>query len=352
MKLVWDFTTAQANGTIQSICLTSSAGGEGELGSVDGKINSHVRFITSNMLELSTSNSTRCSYQMASVEADSVNKIPQIYSLHQTSTSIIIRKHTLPMGILSQTNKSVIYSNIAEDETVTVPFANPNSFNEDTLIFVDGFDGYWYGCYANANKTGDGSLYVVKINKSDYTLTDLGYQTLGGCTLAAINGTSYYYIPVISNGCVYLAKCNTSLSNSYYYYYATEVVFKVNLSNFADIKEINTGSTLSKETYNIGTCRLPNGSVVFCDRVIHSDDTCIIAPALTMTGAWFYNGFYFRHPVIFYKTFMFLIAINPNNHYCMIAVNPYYLASINNLSMPITKTADKTMKITYTLTYE
>ena len=33
VKLVWDFTTAQANGTIQSICLTSSKGGEGEYGS-------------------------------------------------------------------------------------------------------------------------------------------------------------------------------------------------------------------------------------------------------------------------------------------------------------------------------
>ena len=29
---------------------------------------------------------------------------------------------------------------------------------------------------------------------------------------------------------------------------------------------------------------------------------------------------------------------------------PQYLATINNLSQPVTKTADKTMKITYTIT--
>ena len=30
--------------------------------------------------------------------------------------------------------------------------------------------------------------------------------------------------------------------------------------------------------------------------------------------------------------------------------NPFYLGTINNLGTPVTKTADKTMKITYTLT--
>ena len=30
--------------------------------------------------------------------------------------------------------------------------------------------------------------------------------------------------------------------------------------------------------------------------------------------------------------------------------NPFYLGTINNLGAPVTKTADKTMKITYTLT--
>ncbi len=309
-------------------------------------------FITRNLLESSTSNSMRCGYRMVSIEPDDINKLPQMYSISQTRDSIIIRKHSLPMGYLSQTNTSIIYSDFVESENITIAFPNPNSFSEDTLLFIDGYDGYWYGFYTNANKTGDGSLYVVKIKKDDYTLTDLGYQTLSGCTLAYIIGNSNYYVPVISNGFVYLAKCNTSLSNSYYYYYATEVVYKVNLSNFVDVKEIITGGTLSKETYNMGICRLPNGSVVYGDRVIRPDDTCIIAQALSSLGAWFYNGYYFRHPVIFYKTFMFLIAINPNNYYCMIAVNPYYLATINNLSTPITKTADKTMKITYTLTYE
>jgi hypothetical protein len=32
--------------------------------------------------------------------------------------------------------------------------------------------------------------------------------------------------------------------------------------------------------------------------------------------------------------------------------DPRYLATINNLANPVTKTASKTMKVTYTLTYE
>lgn len=352
VKLVWDFTTAQANGTIQSICLTSSKGGEGEYGSFDGKMTSHVRFITRDLTESNTNNSMRCPYRMVSIEADEKNKIPQMYSIQQKASSIVIRKHSIPMGYLSQTNKSIIYADFDESETITLPFTNQNGLQEDALIFIDGFDGYWYGFYASANKSGSGSIYVVKISKADYTFTDLGYQTLSGCTLATISGNGYYYVPVVSNGFAYLSKCNVSLSSSTYNYYGTEVVYKVKLSDFSDITEISTGPTFSKETYYIGTCKLPNGSVIYGDRMIHPDDTCIVVQASTSNPAWFYNSYYFKHPVIYYKTFMFLIAINPNSNYCMISINPYYLATINNLSTPITKTADKTMKITYTLTYE
>ena len=38
------------------------------------------------------------------------------------------------------------------------------------------------------------------------------------------------------------------------------------------------------------------------------------------------------------------------NHGKGFSRNPFYLGTINNLGTPVTKTADKTMKITYTLT--
>ena len=40
----------------------------------------------------------------------------------------------------------------------------------------------------------------------------------------------------------------------------------------------------------------------------------------------------------------------PSAKYSFLPGNPLYFGTINNLGTPVTKTADKTMKITYTLT--
>ena len=349
VKMVWDFTTAQANGTIKSICLTSTEGGEGEYGSVSGQIKTNTRFITKNTISSSESNAITVSYCLVSVEEDAINKVPQLISITQEIATIKLRKHTIPLGIVSMTNKSLTYGVCDESETVAVTFKNAESLAANYLSFVDGGDGYWYGFYTPGNRIGNGKLYVVKIKKESYEITDLGYQTLTGCALVSINSYSMVFLPVISNGYVYLSKFDTTLSSSYNYYYGTETVYKVNLSNFTDIVEIVTGERFSRGANYIASARLPNGSVVYNDRIIHPDNSCMVMPTLSSTYSWFFDDYYFNYPLICYKTFLFTLGEYKR---CMMAINPYYLASINNLDTPITKTADKTMKITYTLTYE
>ena len=45
-------------------------------------------------------------------------------------------------------------------------------------------------------------------------------------------------------------------------------------------------------------------------------------------------------------------TISSPNYYYTVMKDPRYLATINNLSEPVVKTSSKTMKVTYTLTFE
>ena len=59
------------------------------------------------------------------------------------------------------------------------------------------------------------------------------------------------------------------------------------------------------------------------------------------------------HQMARYKTYMLREWVYSSSRYCnykeLFLYTPY-LATINNLASPVIKTADKTMKITYTLT--
>ena len=194
-------------------------------------------------------------------------------------------------------------------------------------------------------------MYGIKISKEDYSITDLGTQTLSSCLLVQVR--RIYHTPVISNGYVYIPKYDTASSGSYYAY-ASSTLYKVNLTNFADITEISTGDAFPTYTDcdGISLCRMADGSILYGDRWVRSDDSCVTISALAGDLGWYIDSFNADHPVFLFRTFMVAEIKESGDTLGCIAVNPYYLATINNLSSPVTKTADKTMKITYTLTYE
>jgi len=348
VKMVWDFTTAQANGTIKSVCLTSSKGGEGEYGSDAGLPISYERFITPNMSSNYYSYAVETDRPPISVEYDKLNKTYQLVSLYQESSAIVIRKYNYPTGDISQTTANLSF--YEQQEEISIEYSNPKSLSAGYMTFADGHDGYWYGFYSAGNKSGSGSLYAMKISKEDYSITEIGTQTLSGCTLVMVRRN--YYVPVISNGYVYIPKCDLAASSSSILYYGTEAMYKINLSNFADITEIVTGDAMSVYTDNMTKCYFPNGSIGYGDRIILPDDTCITMIALAGDKKWYADSYFSDIPIIPFRTFFVAGIQSSGDMLANVVVNPYYLATINNLSSPITKTADKTMKITYTLTYE
>ena len=68
--------------------------------------------------------------------------------------------------------------------------SNPSS-NEGAYDFFDGKDGYWYGFWGGNNKSGNASIIKIKINKSDFSITE-EQMTLNGVTCQAVGYNGDY----------------------------------------------------------------------------------------------------------------------------------------------------------------
>ena len=113
--------------------------------------------------------------------------------------------------------------------------SNPSS-NEGAYDFFDGKDGYWYGFWAGTNKSGNASITKIKINKSDFSFTE-ERMTLNGVTCQAVGYHGGYNTNPQRN-------VQSVLMNGYLYMvsYDKTKVYKINIENAADIKEIPLGS--------------------------------------------------------------------------------------------------------------
>lgn len=184
----------------------------------------------------------------------------------------------------------------------------------------------------------------IKISKTDYSFTE-GTWILSNAKLLEVGKRDKedtyperYVKSCIRDGYLYAAANNK------------KGIYKINLSNPADVKLIDLGFTSKfKSLGESGTCELCMtviGDVIMgSDFQIKKDDTVVktqgsvrLKPAAT--------------PLFQYKEFVFCWGGNYGTESrCTYLLTPY-LASINNLSSAVVKNTDKTMKITYTLTEE
>lgn len=141
---------------------------------------------------------------------------------------------------------------------------------------------------------------------------------------------------VIRNGYLYLQN------------YDCDGVYKINLSNVTDITLISLGfssanRTLSGSSTSQTYMALINDFIIAYDFIITADDTVV-----PLAGASRFP--YIGTPMFQYKEFLTGWGGNYGTDCHTTWLLMAYLASINNLAQAIVKNADKTMKITYTLT--
>ena len=336
-KFVWEFTPSQGNGTIAAVALTSAKGGNSVYGNEVNSSNGYLK-VKETRLESQTDDELTLLY--SAVEVDFENNV--MYSLRFVDSSVIVRKMRLPvftLGINDRLNDMTC--TILEETTLHCSVFSFTTGYTPYGDFMDGHDGYWYGFSNTSNSSGDAAMKWIKIKKSDLTFTE-GTWTLSNAHLQAIGSFKVdSYVTrtirgVIRNGYLYIMS------------YEKTGVYKINLSNVTDITLVSLGfesdyRAMSNSSTSQNYMTMINDFIIGYDFIIKADDSVV-----QLVGA--YRFPYIGTPLFQYKEFLTGWGGNYGSDYHTTWLLMPYLASINNLSQAIVKNADKTMKITYTLT--
>lgn len=342
---VWDFGTAQANGTIQSVALTSAYAG----------VNPFQRQVCGDFF---------C--DMDTIENKEHNGRPFlvkegfVYWLNADGVTVQRGRfdpYAVKVADLTYGSFTLPYETVT---TLELPDYKNFSNIGPAKYWMPGTDGYLYLItqnnrvssytsygntyynyyYDEGNEKDDAKLYITK-----YKMSDLSFEkqpedviTLAGVHLASRNE----YSIVINKGYLYAKS------------YDAHSIYVVNLSNTVDIK---TFTFDNNGTFDGMTPMLYNGGVQYQYQyqkngnnyyrtgflypdASHSEEAVdgaaiAISPILYSDGkilaTYHYDGYY-------------------DNDRIRTALRCAYLGTINNLSSPVTKNASQTMKITYTLT--
>ncbi len=337
-KFVWDFSTSQANGRIASLALTHYRAGRFYYGN---KFNRNACLLL-NRTYLDVNKETQRAY-IGLVEGNPTdNTFISLWPRENKSLEIIKFKEAYSSIGLTD---SVLGSRFQEIEKTTIDLTE---YYGDFYYwydgnFYDGKDGYWYGFLTKSNYNS-GLIRRIKINKKDYStqvdqwdLNDVRLYDLGSYPSSDSDNVYRSIGSVIKDG--YLYAINRDRKR----------IYKININNPVDISYMELGfkSDFSQggNTYNY--LYQWGDHILGYDFNITKDDKIIKNYGKDHSGTPFN---YVRTPTIEMGPFRIGYGIYSGTLYKCLYLHTPYLGTINNLSSPILKTADKTMKITYTLT--
>lgn len=341
-KFVWDFSTSQGNGRISSLALTHYRAGKFFYGNEYGR---EACLRLNRLYKYSIKYDVLRAY-LGLVEADPTNNLLiSLYPRENKTLDIIKFKEAFTSVGLNDPITGDGYQNI---EKMSVGIEDFFEEKRDWYYanFMDGKDGYWYGF--NAKNTDDNVvLRRVKINKKDYSVSNDKW-TLNNIRLSKIGEYR-------GSDSSYPFKMTASLMKNGYLYvmsYSEKEIYKINANNPVDITKIDLGfdSAFDYGQYTYNYLYEWGDYIMGYDFLINSKDEIIRNYGKNQfTG----DGLdYIKTPLISMGPFMLGYSSHEDTLYKTLYLHTPYLGTINNLSSPILKTADKTMKITYTLTEE
>lgn len=344
-KYVWDFATSQANGTISCICLSNILAGRG----CKYANNYFVRIKADTVIDGQVSTDDYRHNHRTYPEAGYRLEMIAVHN----ETSVRLRK--IPEDYIHARLMNRTYTQMAltasEETTVEmnhypywVHFIDGSKDNTDEPYWNDttrqdylfhAADGNWYGISRKDNRKYVGMYYGSE--RYDHTSYEFFMDKISGdsCTTQKIvlpSGTSDVN--------------HIGMSGKWLMFAISGTVYRLDTTNVANVEVVpNAGYT-------------DNQQFTFC-----VDDEVVI------NGWYYYDGqpkLYVRakdtygdgqqwgHRMISrYKTYAyqeFFYSYYGWKFRKEAYLYTPYLATINNLSSPVIKTADKTMKITYTLT--
>lgn len=305
LTLVFDWDTSHGNGTINSICLTSQTGGYIGYGNKSGQSMSSLRtfMINQNYRTVDRSdtyrNAGKCFYN---------NRLHMIYK-DGNDIKLVVRR--IPL---------TAHSIFDKQQTVTTLSGLTEAYNYFTGTTGGKYIVLWKSTVIQSGGTFKVGLY------------DPSTQTVTEKTLTNSTGARLFMDGQYIDGYLYVYDGDNSK------------IYKYKFSTAEYVEGITMGNGRHKFCEIVpGILTMGSGQIW-----IDAEGTGTYYPT---NGVFNTNGYVEPEYGMSYDGYF--CAVEQSNWYrtCIGFIkNPLYLATINNLSSPVTKDATKTMKVTYTLT--
>lgn len=315
---VWDFSTSQANGTIASLALTNYKAGE------DPFYN-----------EMIYDSSVYMNRYYSPIGYDAKKGIIYFYSE-------------------GKVYKKQMYTNIIDANSPTLGeeiLIKDFSFEDPKYSYWDicnGYDGYLYAIYATSHSSKSTVTFRIK----RWRIDDFSFEEDSELNFSLDNITN-----ISTSSPNYTMSTRYSVSKGYLYFvsYDYDCVYKVNLSNTVDVKEIKLDGVRVHyilPRYNgglfawvswPGVTSAGASTTYYSIAIIYSDGKFKYKDESTSTGTSendYYTGIEGDN----------LYMVRFNKYYTAFAFARNYIGTICNLATPVVKTSAQSMKVTYTLT--
>lgn len=337
-RYVWDWTTSQGNGEIKSVCLTRPT-----LGATD--ITEDFSAPDADCLEYISDRWIRGSSIPGYLILDYEREKAWTISYNGTSGAekIIIKEYYINTYRYHLTGAFADAVSLINTHEISQAIANYHQ--NYTSVSYTGDYFYFFRVYDNT-----GTMDEYKVSIADWTCVKT-VHTFNGVHFRSNSGANGYFmkdiIPVIDG-------------YAYAYSYNNTKIYKLNLSNDADVVEYNNplASVTTDISYNGPAVLLPNGdwykfSSLYSDNlpcVYHHNGKFYRARGNIINGNDWGEGF----PCIGGNEYGTLIATAPSDNYTnghnwqLSAIYPY-VSTIANLQSKVSKSIDLTMKLTYTV---
>ena len=355
VRFVYDFSTAQANGNIASVCLTSKHGGYIGMGNASGNKAadssydmSSLQNISHCLNELLYAGGLQYYWHLWMYAVYEENALYAVDPRNLEYSSNDRDRHWRTTGKIDvlklganfkeydlRGSYKLDYTSVKETYSVDIPqeiIDYMGTSNSYVYPFSDPFEKNIYIVFRLSTFNAGTFMWVMKIDKDmnataykvfNNTGVDFGVSHLrtvfNGEYMWVIDTSTYKLYGIKYADSTQVIATELATSNSFY-----------NLHNLSNglICAYDYKSSNSHQIYDVenNTLKTVNG--------VHNINYATLVPFSDKNGAYLAYNYN-------YKT---------NN--ISVMKDPRYLATINNLTNPVTKTASKTMKVTYTLTYE
>ena len=330
-KMVWDFGTSQANGVISAVALTDAYACDrsGIFSGICNSCGSKKKSFPSNVTPRKI------------VDYDVYTDVVTYLDLSSTST-LALRTATFNSNIASMEGFN-IYEEISSKQvnlSVELPLGG---------WWLDGKDGYYYYCttWYNNNNVSDGSnRYYDTIKMARVKKDTLEVDASIGLKTIKLSGTKWSQpdcMFCICNGYVYFG----GSANGNYDYVEID---KIDLASSQVIKKFNNFKDYKGTVYSINNIVYAGSKCILQnDELIKKEENNYgYLLSYNSSGLWeSISGL--SGKVLTNDKGQIMVVDGRTISYGFLLNN---LCTINNLEEPVTKTSDKTMKITYTLTEE